>query len=153
MTFAASLILALSLAGASPAAIAQAAPPSACSLLTKELALKVSSAANKKVFDMLPPSEEKIPGGTSCDYGDIRIQIGAKRTPETIAKLGPEWTTVPNLGDGAWYRPNRTRYAELTVHVGARRLDIQMGVPTGGTPDQIKPKAIELANALIPKLK
>ena len=143
-----SLVLALWF---SPIAPAQA-PVGACSLLTKELALKVTSSPNKAVFDQLPPQEEKIPGGTSCDYGDIRIQVKGKQG-EAYLKNFATWTPVPDVGDRALYRANRTRYAELLVLTGASTLEIQMGVPTGGTPEQVKVKAIELAKALVPKLK
>ena len=148
-----SLIFVVSVAGApSSVAIQQTPAPGACSLLTKELALKVTSAANKKVFDLLPPQEEKVSGGTACDYGDIRIQILPGVT-EPSGKSAAEWTAVPNVGDRALYRPNGKQYAELIVIVGKRTLTIQMGVPTGGTPEQVKPNAITLANALVPKLK
>lgn len=124
--------------------------PGACSLLTKELALKVTSVANKQVFDSVPAEEEKLtPNGTSCEYGDIRIQLRAV----TRQGLGAEYVAVPNLGDQAWFRANRNRYAELTVTVGTRTLDIQMAVPSGGTVDAVRPKAIQLATELLPKLR
>ena len=138
---------------------AAAKPPAirACSLLTKELALKVTSAANQQVFDMLPPQEESIgANGSACDYGDIRIQVDAF-TPARVEQLrkeqGQAWTTVPNVGDAAYFHNNKDRYAELIVVAGTHTLTIQMGVPMGGTVDAIKPNTITLANALVPKLR
>lgn len=39
------------------------------------------------------------------------------------------------------------------VWTGAHHFTIQLGVPEGSTPDAIKPNTIELARALIPKLR
>ena len=153
MIIVSSLGLFATLVAASASIATQQTPaPGACSLLTKELALKVTSAANKKIFDLMPPQEEKLSGGTACEYGDIRIQILPGVT-EPSGKSAAEWTAVPNVGDRAMYRANGREYAEMLVIVGKRTLTIQMGVPTGGTPERIKPNAITLANALVPKLK
>lgn len=59
---------------------------------------------------------------------------------------------MPNLGDAAYYRPNRSYYTELMVRSGARVLTIQMSVPTGRTPHSILPNAVGLAKALLAKL-
>jgi hypothetical protein len=39
------------------------------------------------------------------------------------------------------------------VWTGAHHFTIQMDVPNGGTAEQTKPAAIELARTIIPKLK
>ena len=131
-------------------------PIRACSLLTKELALKVT-AANKRIFDLLPPEEEPLGvAGSSCEYGDIGLQVDPF-TPARLDQLykqnGKDWTPVTGVGDAAYFRDNGGRFAELYVRVGGHTFTIQMGVPTGGTAAAIKPNTITLATALVPKLK
>ncbi|HEX5070212.1 MAG TPA: hypothetical protein VFV78_08335 [Vicinamibacterales bacterium] len=127
----------------------------ACSLLTKDLALKVTSAPNTKVFDLMPPEEETVGAGSACEYGDIRIQLDAFDAAklDQIVKADQTWTAVPGVGSRAWFHNNKNRYAELMAVTGTHTLLIQMGVPIGGTAEGIKPKAITLANALLQKLK
>jgi hypothetical protein len=124
----------------------------ACSLLPKELALKVTSVANRSVFDM-PPSEEKAgANGTACNYGDIRVQLTGAAADETFTK-NPQYVPVPGLGSRAWIRENRTRYAELVVTTGTRSLWIQMGVPAPAAMEKVKANAVTLARELLPKIK
>jgi hypothetical protein len=129
----------------------------ACSLLTKELVLKVTAAANKKVLDLIPPEEESIGAtGSACEYGDVRLQIDPfppARVEELRKQQGKDWTPVPGVGDNAYFRDNRGRFAELIVAVGAHTFTVQMGVPIGGTADAIKPNVITVANAIVPKLR
>ena len=135
----------------------------ACSLLTKDLAMKVSGAANKSVFD-LPPDEETLgTSGSACEYGDIRLQIDAFG-PEVIdrtakaqergagSKRAANWVPVSGVGDRAYFNGDRN-YAELMGYVGRRTFTIQMGVPFQSTAENIKPNVIALANAIVPKLK
>jgi hypothetical protein len=143
---------------ATPQQGAAANPPAirACQLLTKELALKVTASANKKIFDILPPEEESLGvNGSACEYGDIRLQIDpftAQRFEE-LSKTEKGWTSEPNLGDKASFRTNPNGYAELFVAVGTHVMTIQMSVPTGRTAAAIKPNTIALAKELMPKLR
>jgi hypothetical protein len=159
-------LVALALIGSFTAGVAASAPQAgtggkpairACSLLTKELALQVTPAANKKVLDMIPPAEESMGAiGSACEYGDIRLQIDPfppARVEELRKQQGKDWTPVPNVGDKAYFRDNRGRFAELIVAVGAHTFTVQMGVPLGGTADAIKPNVITVANAIVPKLR
>jgi hypothetical protein len=128
----------------------------ACSLLPKELVMKVSGAVNKLVFD-LPPQEEPIgKSGSACDYADITLQIDAF-TPQRIEEIGKtngkEWVPVSGVGDRAYFRNNKDRFAELIGSVGAHTFTIQMGVPFQGTAEGMKPNVIALANAIVPKLR
>ena len=135
----------------------------ACSLLPKELVIKVSGAANKLVFD-LPPEEESVgTSGSAWEYGDIRLQIDAFG-PEVIDRTAKaqergagsartaNWVPVSGVGDRAYFNADRN-YAELMGYVGRRTFTIQMGVPFQSTPETIKPNVIALANAIVPKLK
>ena len=87
----------------------------ACSLLTKDLAMKVSGGVNKAVFD-IPPSEEPAgKSGSACDYADIHLQIDPFSVSfvDATAQKDKTWVPVPGVGDRAWFHNNRDRFAEL----------------------------------------
>ena len=127
----------------------------ACSLLSKELAMKVSGAANKAVFDLPPQEEAAGKSGAACNYADITLQIDAF-TPASIDQMakqqGKNWEPVAGVGDRAYFRGDRN-FAQLIGYVGARTFTVELGVPFQSTADKMKPNAITLANAVIPKLK
>ncbi len=130
-------------------------PGGACSMLTRDLVMKVSGAVNKHVFD-LPPAEEPAGKGTACFYADITLQIDAipAGNLEAMRKgMEKEWVPVPGVGDAAYFRNNKNHFAELMGRVGARTFTIQIGVPFQGTAEQMKPNVITLANAIVPKLR
>ena len=148
------VVLASPAAAQQPKAAARPDRINACSLLTRELVAKVTTVANKRVLD-LPPQEEAIgQKGSSCEYADIGLQINPfARTDDLRKSPGKEWESVSGVGDTAFFRSNRNLFAELIVWTGTHHFTIQMGVPTNGTAQQIKPNTIALANAIIPKLK
>ena len=136
----------------------------ACSLLTKDLALKVSGAANKQIFN-LPPQEDSLgASGSACTYGDITLQIDAFR-PDVIdqtakgqtrgaaSSRSANWVPVSGVGDRAYFNAGDRNFAELMGYVGMRTFTIQVGIPFQSTAENMKPNAIALANAIIPKLK
>ena len=131
---------------------APASSPKACSLLTKDLALKITGT-NKALFD-LPPRETPIGKGSECNWGDIQLQIDpfSWASLEGMGKNDKKWTEVSGVGDKAYFRENG-RFAELMSHVGGRTFTIQLGVPVTSTAEKIKPNVITLANAIVPKLK
>ena len=134
---------------------AQPGPGGACSLLSKELALKVSGAANKRIFDM-PPREEKLKTGSSCSYGDINLQIDvfSPKSIEGMRKSAEkEWAPLAGVADSAYFQDNKSRFAEVMGYVGTRTFTIQMGVPFSGTAEAMKPNAITLAKAIAEKLR
>ena len=131
-------------------------PISACSLLTRELAMKVSGSVNKLVFDMKPEEQAIGKSGSACDYADITLQIDPF-TPEGIEKMhqtmGKDWVPVSGVGDRAYFHNNKNNFAELIGSVGMHTFTIQMGVPFQGTAEGMKPNVIALANAIVPKLR
>jgi hypothetical protein len=60
---------------------------------------------------------------------------------------------VTGVGDTAFFRNNANNYAELMVWTGSHHFTIQLAVPTGGTVESIKPKAVGLAQAIVAKLR
>jgi hypothetical protein len=133
--------------GSKPAA---GQPVRACAVLTRDLVAPFTE--NKKVLDLLPPSEEALgTSGTACDYGGVRLQLfpGRGGKPTVSAKgLQP----VSGAGDGGLFRSNRDRYAELMVWTSKYRVDLQVSVPSGSTAEAIKPDVLALANAILKKL-
>ena len=127
----------------------------ACALLTRDVVVKFASEGAKRFLDQLPPQEEPIgTHGSSCGYGGIHLQIDPFRRSTDLRKSpGKDWQPVSGVGDTAFFRNNSDRFAELMVWTGTRHFTIQMDVPTGASGASIKPKTIELANLLIPKLR
>ena len=134
--------------GATPATTSTGA----CSLLPKDLALKVTST-NKALFNQ-PPRESTVGKGSECNYGDITLRIDPFpwASLKGMMKNGPEWKAVSDVGDEAYFRDNR-QFAEFMGKVGLRTFTIQMGVPVAGTAEKIKPNVVTLATAVAAKLK
>jgi hypothetical protein len=150
------LVVACFSAGAVDAQDRGAAPESrisACSLLSTELMLQVEGI-NKAMVKYLKPEEELIGAiGSACEYASVRLQVnpfgkGRPRQPD-----GKEWQPVAGVGDAAFFRRNGSQYAELIAWTGPHHFTIQFGVPTGGTPESIRPNTITLANAIVAKLR
>lgn len=139
--------------GAKPAG----GPPGirACALLTREMVTQFGTNTNPALLDLIPPQEDRIgESGTGCEYGGIYLQIDPFGRADQMRRSPPkDWQPVSGVGDTAYFRNNRNLFAELMVWSGARHFTIQMSVPTGGTAETVKPKAIAMANALIPKLR
>ena len=127
----------------------------ACTLLTRELVTKFSSNPNGPAHLLLPPEEDLIgTHGSGCQYGGIYLQVNPFARADGLRKSpGKEWQAVAGVGDTAFFRSNRNMWAEVMVWTGTHHFTIQMDVPTGATAESIKPTAIALANALVPKLR
>jgi hypothetical protein len=125
----------------------------ACSILTRDLVAKATSPANKYVLDATP-EEEPAGQGSSCSYADLMVQIDPFARSEELRKSpGKGWQPVSGVGDTAYFHDNSGRYAEIMAWSGTHHFTIQVGVPTGDTAEKIKPNLIQLANAIIAKLK
>ena len=127
---------------------------SACSLLPADLVVKVGGIS-PQMAKALPPREEASgPNGTECNFGQIRLLVdpvigsGASRQPP-----GKNWQPLPGVGDTAFYRANGGTFAEIVAWTAAHHFFLSFTVPTGSSVDATKPKAIELAQAITPKLR
>jgi hypothetical protein len=128
----------------------------ACSLMPRTLMEKVTPGpVNKIVFDLKPHEEALGAGGSSCDYATTTLQVDPFPRAEEMRRNSPgkDWVRLPGVGDTAYFHNNLDRYAELIVWTGAHHFTLQMFVPMGKTVEAIKPNAIMLANAIIPKLR
>jgi hypothetical protein len=110
--------------------------------------------ANKQLLDLFPPEEEPMGQfGSACEYGVVRLQIRSVRADAPRTAPVKEWQPVSGAGEKAFFRSNGTQYAELMFWAGTHYLTLQVGVPTGSTPEAIKPNTIALANAVLAKLR
>jgi hypothetical protein len=126
---------------------------SACSLLTREEVKKHLPWAS--VLDQLKTQEEALGTyGSACTYPSVEVQVMSFRqgTLDTVKKM-ENVEPVPGVGDEAYLRDNRGRYAELVVKVGNELLTLQANIPTGQKIDSVKPGVVSLATAMVPKLR
>lgn len=126
---------------------------SACALLTREMVAPFT--ANKAMLDLVPPSDESLGGsGSACDWGGVRLQLFATpRANQTRTPPVKDMQPVAGVGEAAYFRSNRDRFAELVAWTATHRLMLQVSVPMGKTAEAIKPETSALANAIIAKLR
>jgi hypothetical protein len=127
---------------------------SACALLSTELMLKVGGI-HKTMVAHLKPEEEPVGAiGTACEYASVRLQVNPfGKGDRPRQPTGAGWQAVAGVGEAAFFRPLSGQYGELIVWTGAHHFTIQFGVPTGGTPESIRPNTITLANAIVAALR
>lgn len=127
-----------------------------CSLLTHELVEK-ASAAGKQTIAVAKPQEVSLgASGRACQWGDVMVQVDpypAARLDE-LSKSDPKnWESIPGVGDAAYFHNIKDAMAEMFVRVGPRTVGILMDVPVGTKAAAIKPRFVELAKAIVPKLR
>jgi hypothetical protein len=109
---------------------------------------------NKKVLDFIKPTEEPYAGsGSACNYGAVRLQVAPARADSSRKAPVSGAQPLSGLGDTAYFHNNKDRYAELVVWSGPHYLMLQVPVATGSTAEATKPATIELAKAVIAKLR
>lgn len=123
----------------------------ACSLLPKAEVRK--HLPWNDIVDRMPPEEEPVgAAGSSCNYPSVFIQVfPVGRLVRGQPTTEPGWQPISGIGDEAWFRPNRTNYAELYVKTATHTLTIQANA--NGNVEAVKPGAIDLAKALLAKLR
>ena len=127
-----------------------------CSLLTRELVEK-ASAAGKHTIAAAKPEEVSLGASRrGCQWGDVLVQVDpypASRLGE-LSKSDPKnWESISGVGDAAYFHNVKDAMAEMFVRVGPRTFAILIDVPVGSKAAAVKPKAVELAQALVPKLR
>src|SRR5262245_13743545 len=137
----------------------------ACALLTRDLVMKVSTAAGRRDAERdkpRPDYPEPRPGVSSCAYGRVVLALNPTVRPEQVrnamrARTFPYQTyePVPGVGDEAFFDANSS-FANLYVFSGTRHFHIELGVGLDDTIEKIKamdlkPNAIALANVIIAK--
>jgi len=141
---------------------ADAAKPAirACALLPASEVKRLAALPDPlNLFDKMPPEEEPVGRGTSCNYPSIHVQIDPFdwTTIDSVRAKNPaQFETVPGIGDAAFVRANKAasslEFAELYARVGPHILTIQMDVPDGQSTASVKPGLVALAKAYVAKL-
>ena len=135
------------------AAAAKGGRIDACSLLKREEVRKF--APWPPMLDGIATQEEPIgTAGSSCNYPSVDIQVlpFQRSTIDAVRKRG-KLESVAGVGDEAYLHENPAGYAEVYAKVGDRLLTIQRSVLTGEKMDTAKPAAVNLAKALVAKLR
>lgn len=132
-----------------PAALAPIIP--ACSLVPKEEVKKHLPWI--AVLDSFPIEEEPIGNyGSSCNYPSVFIQVlpFSQSTIDSARKRGG-LETISGVGDEAYLYNNADLYAELYVKAGKYLLTLQADMD--GNIESVKPGVLNLAKALVEKLR
>jgi hypothetical protein len=158
-----SLTLAVMLAAA-PCASADAQTKQtirACALLpASEVKKLVALPDPLNLYDRMPPAEEPVGKGSSCNYPNVHVQIDPFdwRTIDSMReKNSAQFEAVPGVGDAAYLRANKpassVEFAELYARVGPHIFTIQLDVPDGQSTATVKPGLVALAKAYAEKLR
>lgn len=124
---------------------------SACSLMPKEEVKKHLPWIT--VLDSFPVEEEPVGiSGSSCNYPSVFIQVlpFSQGTMGLVRKKGG-LETISGVGDEAYLHNNANLYAELYVRAGKHLLTLQANM--NGKIESVKPGVLNLAKALVPKLR
>ncbi len=150
------ICLSQAVAGESPqnAGAGQYQVVKACSLVTAAEVKKIAPWPSH--LDQFAKAEEEPIGtrGSSCNYPTVFVQVMAfnQGTIDAAKKSGAQ-EAVAGVGDEAYVRHNRNRYAELITRSGPHLLTLQLNVGTGKTFDDAKPTLIELAKLFVARLR
>jgi hypothetical protein len=63
------------------------------------------------------------------------------------------WTAVPGVGDKAFFRDNKGRWAELALVAGGRMITVQIDVPAGKKAESIQSNTVAVAKAVLAQQK
>jgi len=123
----------------------------ACSFLTKEEVKRYLPWL--PVLDQFPVEEEPVGnGGSSCNYPSATIQVlpFSQSTIDAARKHGG-LETLKGIGDEAYYHNNPNGYAEVYAKTGKYLVTVQANAR--GKVEAMKPGAMDLAKALVAKLR
>ena len=162
-----------STAGAPQAPASGTAAGKACALLTRDLAMKVSTPAGRKELERAKPSEggyegmTLVKGSSACAYGPVLLVLDPFARPDQIrqemrARGGPrdrsgtpiyqKHEPVSGVGDEAFFDFN-SAFANLHVWTGSRHFSIQMSAGYEDEAKELKPNVMALAKAIVPLLR
>lgn len=112
------------------------------------------------LFEKMPPEEEPVGRGSSCNYPNVHVQIDPfdwSTIDSLRAKTPAQFEAVPGVGEAAYLRANKPaaslEFAELYARIGTHVLTLQMDVPNGKTTAAVKPGLVALAQAYAAKLR
>lgn len=136
----------------------------ACALLTRDLVMKVSTAEGRKLLEGTKASNDAegmtiAKNASVCHHGLLTLVLEPAARPDQTRKDMRARTTiykdhepVAGVGDEAFFHSN-SQYAYLYVWSGSHHFAIEMGKDFGGDAKTLKPNVIELARAIVAKLR
>ena len=158
LTFAAVCASGRPLPAQKPLPDAKAQRIDACALLTT--AQIKEHVPWERMLDQLPAERDDIgTTGSACHYPTVTIQVlaysptflEAARKQAAQRESGPE--PVSGVGEDAFVYQSSAGYVEVIARVGARLLTLQVSIGPKDTFESVKPGAIALAKALVPKVR
>ena len=144
----------------------------ACSLLSRDLLMRIETPAGREALASSEPDEDWVGEAqreagmtvernvSSCKYGRVLLVLDPTARPDQVrsamnARTPPyqKYESVPGVGDAAFFEAN-SAYANLYVWTGAHHFHIEIGVGLmdGDDTEALKPIAAELARATFPQL-
>ena len=123
----------------------------ACSLVPKEEVKRYLPWA--PALDQFPVEEEPVGNsGSSCNYpsGTIQVMPFSQSMIEAARKKGG-LEALKRIGDEAYFYNNPNGYAEVYVKTGKYLVTVQANARD--KVDAVKPGAVDLAKALVSKLR
>ena len=123
----------------------------ACSLVPKEEVKRYLPWA--PALDQFPVEEEPVGNsGSSCNYpsGTIQVMPFSQSMIEAARKKGG-LEALKGIGDEAYFYNNPNGYAEVYVKTGKYLVTVQANARD--KVDAVKPGAVDLAKALVSKLR
>ena len=145
----------------------------ACSLLSRDLLMKIETPSGRQALETSEPDEDWVGEAqreagmsvtrnlSSCQYGRVLLVLDPIAQPERVrdamrARTAPyqDYESVQGVGDAAFFSAN-SAYANLYVFAGADHFHIEIGVRfmDGDDTEALKPNTVELAKAIIPELR
>ncbi len=123
----------------------------ACSLVPKEEVKRYLPWA--PALDQFPVEEEPVgSSGSSCNYpsGTIQVMPFSQSMIDAARKKGG-LETLEGIGDEAYFYNNPNGYAEVYVKTGKYLVTVQANARN--KVDAVKPGAMDLAKALVSKVR
>ena len=128
----------------------------ACSVLTRAEVRK-HVPWDDQMESIFPKEEEdRTASGSGCEYPSVRVQVMTtspdhwKRWVDTVRN--PTVERVAGVGDEAYIRDNKGRFAEFYAKRGGHLVSLQKSLKAGETMQTSKPQLAALAKAVLAKL-
>lgn len=151
------IALAIALSGFAQHATAADDPTQhACSVLPRAEVRK-HVPWDDRMESIFPKEEEdRMANGSGCEYPSVRVQVLStspdhwKRWVDTVKN--PTVERVAGVGEEAYIRDNKGRFAEFYAKRGRYLVSLQKSLKDGETTQTSKSQLTALANAVLAKL-
>lgn len=126
----------------------------ACSVLTRAEVRKHVPWPDQ--MESLKEEEDRTANGSGCEYPSVRVQVMStspdhwKRWVDAVRN--PTVERVAGVGEEAYIRNNKGRFAEFYAKSGGYLVSLQKSLKAGETMQTSKPELTALAPAILAKL-